>query len=78
MQTGRMPDREAYALSRRRLVAKLRERGLRDPRVLAAVREVPRHRFLPEALWGQAYRDTPLPIGDGQTISAPGVVASMT
>jgi protein-L-isoaspartate(D-aspartate) O-methyltransferase len=39
---------------------------------------VPRHLFVPEALWGQAYRDTPLPIGERQTISAPGVVATMT
>jgi len=78
MRSGVMPAREAFALARRRLVAGLRARGLRDERLLRAVREVPRHLFLPEALWGQAYRDTPLPIGERQTISAPGVVATMT
>jgi protein-L-isoaspartate(D-aspartate) O-methyltransferase len=78
MQSGPMPEREAFALARRRLVARLRERGLRDTRALWAMREVPRHLFLPDALHGQAYRDTPLPIGEGQTISAPGVVATMT
>lgn len=78
MGSGGMPAREAFALARRRLDAQLRERGLTDERVLAALREVPRHLLIPEGLWGQAYRDTPLPIGEGQTISAPGVVASMT
>lgn len=78
MKSGRSAAREEFALARRRLVAQLSERGLGDPRLLAAVREVPRHWFVPEALWGQAYRDTPLPIGEGQTISAPGVVATMT
>lgn len=73
-----MPAREAFALARRRLVSQLRERGLTDERILEAVREVPRHLLIPEGLWGQAYRDTPLPIGEGQTISAPGVVATMT
>jgi protein-L-isoaspartate(D-aspartate) O-methyltransferase len=47
-------------------------------RVFEALACVPRHRFVPEALRGDAYRDVALPIGDGQTISAPGVVAAMT
>jgi protein-L-isoaspartate(D-aspartate) O-methyltransferase len=53
-------------------------RGLRDPRVLAAMRAVPRHAFVPIGLVDQAYEDQPLPIGEGQTISQPFMVASMT
>jgi protein-L-isoaspartate(D-aspartate) O-methyltransferase len=53
-------------------------RGVRDPRVLAAFREVPRQRFVPEAYRARAFDDGPLPIGRGQTISQPYVVASMT
>jgi len=60
------------------MAERLARGGVRDPRVLAAFAEVPRHRLLPEALAGQAYRDTALPIGDGQTISAPSVVAAMS
>jgi len=68
-----------YPLARRRLVEHLvGEIGIRDRRVLTALEAVARHRLLPEALWAQAYRDTALPIGDGQTISAPSVVARMT
>src|SRR4051794_14039989 len=52
-------------------------RGVTDPAVLAAMRAVPRHRFVPEELRPMAYDDTPLPIGDGQTISQPYVVAVM-
>ena len=55
-----------------------RGRGVTDPAVLAAMRAVPRHRFVPEALRPMAYDDGPLPIGDGQTISQPLVVAVMT
>jgi len=53
-------------------------RGIKDPRVLAAMREVPRHLFVPQALQSKAYTDRPLPIGDGQTISQPYIVALMT
>jgi len=53
-------------------------RGIHDPRVLAAMRKVPRHLFVSEALQGQAYADHPLPIGDKQTISQPYIVALMT
>ncbi|MGO9567146.1 MAG: protein-L-isoaspartate(D-aspartate) O-methyltransferase [Desulfomonilaceae bacterium] len=53
-------------------------RGVRDRRVLAAMEEVPRHFFLDEALWHEAYDDSPLPIGEGQTISQPYMVAVMT
>jgi protein-L-isoaspartate(D-aspartate) O-methyltransferase len=65
--------------ARRRMVARLASGGVRDARVLAALAAVPRHRLVPEALREQAYReDAALPIGDGQTISAPRVVAAMT
>lgn len=55
----------------------LAERGLRDPRVLDAMRTVPRHEFVPEDLRQNAYEDHPLPIGEGQTISQPYIVAAM-
>jgi protein-L-isoaspartate(D-aspartate) O-methyltransferase len=53
-------------------------RGVRDERVLSAMRSVPRHLFVPDPQLHDAYRDAPLPIGRGQTISQPYVVASMT
>jgi protein-L-isoaspartate(D-aspartate) O-methyltransferase len=53
-------------------------RGVRNPRVLAAMRETPRHLFVPEALRPHAYEDRPLPIGSRQTISQPYIVAFMT
>jgi len=56
----------------------LRQHDIVDPRVLAAMREVPRHRFVPPEMAAQAYDDTPLPIGYGQTISQPYIVAYMT
>jgi protein-L-isoaspartate(D-aspartate) O-methyltransferase len=51
---------------------------IQDPRVLRALRAVPRHRFVPPHLWDEAYEDGPLPIGYGQTISQPYIVALMT
>ncbi len=65
------------AALRRKLVAHLSEQGIEDAEVLAAVGAVERHRFVDGALWAQAYEDTSLPIGLGQTISKPGVVARM-
>ncbi|OPY74818.1 MAG: Protein-L-isoaspartate O-methyltransferase [Syntrophorhabdus sp. PtaU1.Bin058] len=53
-------------------------RGIRDKRVIEAMKKVPRHLFLDEALWPQAYEDHPLPIGEKQTISQPYIVALMT
>ena len=53
-------------------------RGIHDPRVLEALRKVPRHRFVPVEIRTAAYEDTPLPIGLGQTISQPYIVAFMT
>ena len=64
--------------TRDRLVQRLREEGIRDERVLAAMREIPRHIFVDEALASRAYEDTALPIGFGQTISQPYIVARMT
>lgn len=55
----------------------LRGRGIIDERVLAVMREVPRHRFLPRELWHDAYADGALPIGEGQTMSQPWIVAFM-
>ncbi len=63
---------------RDRLVDRLRATGITDERVLNAVRNVPRHLFVDEALESRAYDDTALPIGHGQTISQPWVVAKMT
>ncbi|RZA31053.1 MAG: protein-L-isoaspartate(D-aspartate) O-methyltransferase [Lysobacteraceae bacterium] len=63
---------------RDRLVERLREAGIRDENVLNAVRTVPRHLFVDEALAMRAYEDTALPIGHSQTISQPWVVARMT
>jgi protein-L-isoaspartate(D-aspartate) O-methyltransferase len=62
---------------RARMVQKLAAQGLADPRVLAAMQAVERHRFVDSALVNQAYEDTSLPIGLGQTISKPSVVARM-
>ena len=62
---------------RERMVAKLKAQGLQDPMVLAAMGQVERHRFVESALVNQAYEDTSLPIGLGQTISKPNVVARM-
>jgi protein-L-isoaspartate(D-aspartate) O-methyltransferase len=53
-------------------------RGVRDERVLAAMRKVPRHEFLPEAIRGMAYQDSALPLGEGQTMSQPYMVAVMS
>ena len=68
-----------FKISRERMVnEQLRARGITDAAVLAAMRDVPRHQFVPEALRSRAYDDYPLPIGHGQTISQPYVVALMS
>jgi protein-L-isoaspartate(D-aspartate) O-methyltransferase len=69
---------DGYARARARLVRRLAAAGVTDRRVLQAFRSVPRHRLVPEALRSRAYQDAALPIGSGQTISAPSVVAAMT
>ncbi|HXD30436.1 MAG TPA: protein-L-isoaspartate(D-aspartate) O-methyltransferase [Pyrinomonadaceae bacterium] len=68
-----------YAIPRDRMVARLKDHyQIRDERVLAAMRAVPRHFFVPEALRGRAYGDHALPISANQTISQPFIVARMT
>ena len=64
--------------TRDRLVSRLADEGIRDTAVLEAIRETPRHIFVDEALASRAYEDTALPIGHGQTISQPYIVARMT
>src|SRR6202165_3869395 len=66
------------ARPRERLVQRLQDQGIKDQRVLDRIRNVPRHLFMDEALATRAYEDTALPIGFGQTISQPYVVARMT
>ncbi len=63
--------------TRSRMIDRLRERGIRDQRVLAAIAAVPRHVFVEEALASRAYEDTALPLGFSQTISQPYIVARM-
>lgn len=74
-----MPAGEEFSAERREMIEKqLRRRGIRDERVLAAMDCVPRHAFVPEKSREHAYEDSPLPIGEGQTISQPYIVAAMT
>jgi protein-L-isoaspartate(D-aspartate) O-methyltransferase len=78
-QAADAPRDARYETARERMVEQdLRGRGIRDPRVLDAMRRVPRERFVPEARRDQAHDDQPLPIGHGQTISQPYIVAYMT
>ena len=71
--------RDPYELTRARMVEEqLAKRAIADERVLAAMRKVPRHLFVEEALRDRAYGDHPLPIGEEQTISQPYIVALMT
>ncbi len=73
------PPRDPYLALRERMVAEqIEARGIRDERVLRAMRRVQRHRFVPEKYRDLAYEDRPLPIGEGQTISQPYIVALMT
>ena len=65
------------ARTRARMIDRLREKGIRDERVLAAIAAVPRHVFVEEALASRAYEDTALPLGFSQTISQPFIVARM-
>jgi protein-L-isoaspartate(D-aspartate) O-methyltransferase len=70
---------DTFAQARAHMVAtQIAGRGVADARVLDAMRQVPRHRFVPDDLTSQAYADHPLPIGHGQTISQPYIVALMT
>jgi protein-L-isoaspartate(D-aspartate) O-methyltransferase len=79
--TGQPPANrnQDYAIPRERMVERLRDHyQIRDSRVLEAMRTVPRHAFVPEALQGRAYGDHALPISGSQTISQPYIVARMT
>lgn len=70
---------DGYLRERERMVSnQIRARGVQNASVLAALREVPRHLFVPPSLQQNAYQDRPLPIGHGQTISQPYIVALMT
>ncbi|MEB2361710.1 MAG: protein-L-isoaspartate(D-aspartate) O-methyltransferase [Bryobacteraceae bacterium] len=70
---------DGFTESRERMVKhQIQARGVRDAQVLKAMRDTPRHLFVPEKLRSHAYEDTPLPIGFGQTISQPYIVAAMT
>jgi protein-L-isoaspartate(D-aspartate) O-methyltransferase len=72
-------DLMEYDRARERMVrSQIEARGIHDPQVLAAMRQVPRHLFVPVNVRDSACRDTPLPIGKGQTISQPYIVALMT
>jgi protein-L-isoaspartate(D-aspartate) O-methyltransferase len=74
-----MLETKEYAPQRAEMIEKqLRRRGITDGAVLAAMLTVPRHEFVPEELRSRAYEDAPLPIGGGQTISQPYIVAAMT
>ncbi len=72
-------DSSEFKKARTHLVQKtIKDRGISDPNVIAAMQAVPRHSFVPQKLLSAAYADRPLPIGAGQTISQPYVVALMT
>jgi protein-L-isoaspartate(D-aspartate) O-methyltransferase len=76
---ARARDPETYGEMRRYMVeSQIRARGVKDPKVLDAMTKVARHRFVPGRVIDQAYDDGPLPIGEGQTISQPYIVALMT
>jgi protein-L-isoaspartate(D-aspartate) O-methyltransferase len=72
-------SKENFSRARLKMVEEqVVSRGIKDPRVIAAMRKVPRHLFVEEALQNQSYSDRPLPIGEKQTISQPYMVAVMT
>lgn len=74
---GRENAGDSAALRRVQLISSLRRKGIRDARVLNAIGEIPREQFVDSCLRSEAYQDNPLPIGKGQTISQPYVVALM-
>jgi protein-L-isoaspartate(D-aspartate) O-methyltransferase len=73
-----MPERDFDTQRRQMVERQIRGRGVSDQRLLAAMEKVPRHRFVPESEQSLAYDDMPAPIGAGQTISQPYMVALMT
>jgi protein-L-isoaspartate(D-aspartate) O-methyltransferase len=72
------PKGDIKAMRERMVETQIKARGVKDPRVLSALLKVERHRFVPEKYLESAYSDQPLPIGQGQTISQPYIVALMT
>jgi protein-L-isoaspartate(D-aspartate) O-methyltransferase len=77
--SGTLKDLKKFKQAREKLVkVHIESKGIEDPSVLAAMYSVPRHSFVPDDLESSAYADRPLPIGEGQTISQPYVVALMT
>ncbi len=72
------PERDFKAMRERMVETQIKARGVKDPRVLSALLKVERHLFVPEEFHSSAYSDQPLPIGEGQTISQPYIVALMT
>lgn len=70
--------KDLFVQDRLKLLAQLKKEGIRNPQVLEAIRTVPRHLFLDKEFEQDAYANCPLPIGQGQTISQPGIVAYMT
>ncbi|MBU0461923.1 MAG: protein-L-isoaspartate(D-aspartate) O-methyltransferase [Nanoarchaeota archaeon] len=74
-----MTNKDAWAEKRKAMVEfQLIERGIKDVRVLEAMQTVPRHEFIPKEFISESYADHPLPVGEGQTISQPYMVALMT
>jgi protein-L-isoaspartate(D-aspartate) O-methyltransferase len=72
------PKGDFDAMREKMVETQIKARGVKDPRVLSAISKVERHLFVPESLESSAYGDQPLPIGEGQTISQPYIVALMT
>lgn len=71
--------KDGYLVARKNMVKlQIRERGIKDERVISAMEEVPRHKFVPKEMRKYAYYDCPSPIGEGQTISQPYMVALMS
>src|SRR5271157_1043506 len=74
-----MTETDYYEAARRLMVSEqIERRGIKNPRLLEVLRKIPRHLFVPAEFWNKAYDDCPLPIGFGQTISQPFMVALMT
>ncbi|MCD6213751.1 MAG: protein-L-isoaspartate(D-aspartate) O-methyltransferase [Candidatus Desulfofervidus sp.] len=79
MNSWQKDNKDIFSLARERMVRdQIEARGIKDKRLLNVMRKIPRHLFVEEALREQAYNDYPLPIGEGQTISQPYIVALMT
>lgn len=78
LTAGSLFGQDMAAARGRMVTRQIEERGIRHPGVLKAMRDTPRHLFVPDEIKSRAYDDTPLPIGWGQTISQPYIVASMT